>query len=376
MSKFTKIIPLIIFWSLSFIAFSMERAYIRNEESKHLYLEEIREAKQYVIVGTFKLHKGQLPDAEILNAIKQACINLAATEGEKNKLVRVFLESRLRPDEIINSENLSPRSSLEAFQETGANIIKDVKFYDNLHFKVLLTERMAIIGTTNFDVERPGVVIRDFCVFIKNLAILNEIKGVLEKVEAGEPFECAQYSVSELKPEETRLTWGPQQHRHHFIELIQLAKSIDIYQQSLQDATIFEALKKRLESREGREDFRLRILMSEYPFGKGKENKNLTHLKELAKAGAQVRLTGRKKYHNNLPLHIHAKAMLINLNDKNANTQLMYLGSANFYGPVLNPEAKDFNVGIITRAPSYIDLVQKTFEEDWGLHEGEDLATF
>jgi phosphatidylserine/phosphatidylglycerophosphate/cardiolipin synthase-like enzyme len=376
MIKLIKIFPLSIFLSVALEAYCCEQTYIRNEESKHLYLKEIKEAKQYVIAGTFKLHEGLMPDTEVLNAIKQAVINLASTENKRNNPVKIFLESRLRPSEIRQSEKLAAGSSLKAFEATGANIIKDIRFYDNLHFKVLLTERTAIIGTTNFDVGRPGFVIRDFYALITNPIILKEIKNVLEKVEIGESITWPQYTVSDLKPDESRLSWGPRQHRQHFIELIRLARSIDIYLQDFQDPIIFKALKERLEKHKEK-SFSLRILMSEYPFGdKSLGNKSLPHLKGLVKVGAQIRLTGRKKLNNDLPLHIHAKVMLIKLNAKDADNQIMYLGSTNFYGPVLAPEAKDLNVGIITRAPYYINPVQRTFEEDWNLHEGEDLMTF
>lgn len=381
MTKIIRIAFLLIFFISSFVTLCGEGVYVRNEESKQLYLKQIESAQKYVMIGAFKLHAGLLPDPQILKSIKQAALNLSSSKDSSNHSVKVYLESRLTPEEIRNYESLPPGSSLHAFQQTGAEILKDIQHYKNIHFKIVLTEKTAIIGTTNFDGEKPGFITRDFCVFIRNPIILNELKTTLEKVEQGSPIEWPLYKVIDLRSEEIRLTWGPQQHREHLIQLIQVAKSIDIYQQDLQDPFIFEALKKWLKDHKKDKGFKLRILMSEYPFedatpieGKKRENKSLQHLKALVNEGSQVRLTGRKQVINDLPLHIHAKTMLITLNEENSNNRILYLGSANFYGPVLDPEGKNLNVGIVTRISHFIDAVQKTFEVDWALHEGEDLT--
>ena len=59
--------------------------------------------------------------------------------------------------------------------------------------------------------------------------------------------------------------------------------------------------------------------------------------------------------------------------DCDTDDQIMYLGSANFYPPVLDPKANNLNVGIITRAEKYIAVPHVTFGYDWDAHESEEL---
>ena len=130
-----------------------------------------------------------------------------------------------------------------------------------------------------------------------------------------------------------------------------------IYQQDLTDERIVGALCER-----AKQGVFVQILMSEYPFGKEHPNKNVSSLQKLVQNGAQVRLTSGKVTKKGMPLHIHAKILLV-------DGSLMYLGSANFYPSVLDPLGGDLNVGIVTRSQKYILPVIQTFKEDWFEHE-------
>ncbi len=66
-------------------------------------------------------------------------------------------------------------------------------------------------------------------------------------------------------------------------------KSIDIYQQDLQDLEIRAALEAALEK-----GSQSASIMSEFPFGKDNPNKNIPNLKALQEKGAEVRLAPEK----------------------------------------------------------------------------------
>ena len=177
------------------------------------------------------------------------------------------------------------------------------------------------------------------------------------------------FEVDAIKEGETKLTWGPGEHRIHFKELIKGAKeSIEIYQQALQDEELSELLMDAV-----KRGVNVSILMSEFPFGPKHGNKSEKYQQLIVntksydgKKCAQVKLTGELVKEGDLAgkkLHIHAKVMIVDgLNPKEA---IMYLGSTNFYTPALD---KDRNVGIITKDSRYIIPVQTQFKKDWKAH--------
>lgn len=316
-------------------------------------LQESHKSIQPIMMGAFKLHQGSLPRPEILMTIKELT--------QKNKVVHLFLESRLTKEERRHPEKLPTNQSLKAYKDTGAILIQDVLPYKNVHIKFLLSDDFALIGTTNYDDDFSKYIKRDFSVLTEDPLIITELRNVLEKVEKREFIEWPHYDIENLKPDETRLSWGPAQHQKQLLDLIDRAKqTILIYQQDLQDLSINEALIKKINQK-----IQVYILMSRHPFGKKNENKSLPLLKNLIAKGARVCLTGEKNVYKNLPLHIHAKVLLI---DAGTLDQIMYLGSANFYTPVLSKQGYNLNLGVITRDDTYIKIVFETFMKDWKAH--------
>ena len=255
--------------------------------------------------------------------------------------------------------------SLQKIIDTGAVVFSNLTLFKNSHIKCLyLPEKELWIGTTNFDVPtdhegktilNEGEVRRDFCLILDDEKLMKEFDIILHKVIENETISWPTHSIQEdLKT--TLLSWGPTQHKKDIIDLINGAqKSIKIYQQDLQDSDIKDALLKALDK-----NVQIQILMSKHPFGENKENKSLKNLNELKEKGANVILTG-ERFKDGHYVHIHAKVLMI-------DDTRMYLGSANFYGPTLDPHANELNVGVITQEKKYINPVLKQFDQDWKDH--------
>ena len=351
---------LVSLWFLSatlWAATLQEGILFGGTEGKREFLNVISQSQSDIIVGTYKVHQSIPPDPEFLEALRSTTLR-----GIK---VSFLLESRIASEETRSNNELSEQSALEKYEETGAIVLKDLKNFKNVHAKALVGENIAIVSTTNYTdalQEYKKKEHRDFAAIIKEPEIIQELKTTLEKVFRGEEIQCLAYHISDIQPDQTRLSWTCQT-LEHLLQMIQMAThEIIIYQQDLTDERIVGALCEK-----AKQGIIVQILMSEYPFGKEHPNKNTSSLQRLVQNGAQVRLTGGKMTKKGMPLHIHAKILLV-------DGSLMYLGSANFYPSVLDPLGGDLNVGIVTRSQKYILPVIQTFKEDWLEHEDSYLA--
>ncbi len=336
--------------------FIEEKVFEGGSQGRKIFIEAIKislSTKSTTWIGAFKLHKNYLPREDILEALRL----LADEEIPLN----IILESRLSQSEVKDLTILSEGASLQAFKNTGATILTDLKPYINVHLKILVNTEFAIISTTNYDDIDSDYIKRDFSLITRDHSIVSELNEILEKIKQQEVIKWPYYHIGDMHIGESRLAWGPAHHRMLLKELIEAAQDeIVIYEQSIQDLGILAALEERL-----KEGVKVRILISEHPFGKHHPNKSLPNLQALAEKGACIRLTGSKIIKEGLPLHIHAKVIII---DAGSLNQTMYLGSANLYEPVLNPEGDHLNLGIITKAQKYISNVYPTFEYDWICH--------
>lgn len=327
-------------------------------DGKKMFLEQVRNAKNFLVIGAYKMQKELLPDEEIMQTL---------TEASKKIPSKIILESRLTPEEIHKALGVKEGDSLRAVKKTGAQILSDLPEFKNIHLKLLLTSDIALVGTTNYDNHSEDFFIRNFTLILRDSKLLNEIKEVLYNAEHGKAVILPSYTVRDIQNDSTRLSWGPYQHLDHLLQMIDQAKEdIAIYQQDIQDTKIVEALEKKLTN-----GVKVRILMSNYPFGKERPNKSYPNQLRLVKKGAEVRLTGKKIFQDDLPLHIHAKVLIV---DGGTDHQLMYLGSANFYPPIFDPEERNLNLGCITCATKYVIPVLNTFEDDWAFHEDQRLV--
>ena len=305
------------------------------------FIEAIDKAEKYILLGTYKIHDHLLPDREFLDALESA-----VHRGVK---IMLMIEKNLTdPEKKEGNESIKPGDALAVYQNLGVQLISCPQLFGASHIKVLVADDLySIVGTTNFDKkfdEQKDVVTRDFAILMTNSEIITELKNVLLADAENKVITLPNYKVSDMTSL-YKLTWGPEQQRQHFLEMIDYAKkSIEIYQQDLQDPEIVNHLVTA--SKKG---LTIRILMSEYPFGKKHGNKNKLSQQMISDAGGQVKLTSVP------PLHIHAKVLII-------DDTLMYVGSCNFFPHSID---EDRQVGLITRDKKHLNRFLEVFEKDW-----------
>jgi phosphatidylserine/phosphatidylglycerophosphate/cardiolipin synthase-like enzyme len=332
------------------------------------FLQGLQNAQGFLYTGAYKLHDHLLPNQQIAQALEE----VARRSDLKSKTI-VILESHLTPEEQKTGlESVKAGDSLEAYKKIGVQIDPSSPAFNATHYKILVTQRYAFVGTTNFDkdFEENGLITRDFSLVLPQPSLIQELKTVFENDLQHKESQLNDFNVADLKLSETQLSWGPNLHRKHLGQLIQIAtESIEIYQQALQDEALTNLLVDAI-----KRGVKVSLLMSQYPFGFEKGNKSEQHQRMIIETVAptpeskgEVRLTGKEIYEGPLKgkkLHIHAKVLIID--GGNPQKALMYLGSANFYTPALD---KDRNVGAITRDQEYIKPVRDQFLLDWEAHK-------
>lgn len=309
-----------------------------------LFIEGIDKAQDYIFLGTYKIHDYLLPNKKIIDALKRA--------AQRGVRVTLLIEKNLTdPEKKEGDGTVHKGDSLLAYQKLGIYLVECPQKYKASHLKILLADdKYAFVGTTNFDKKfstEEGIT-RDFSIIVRDPGVIKELKSVLLADAKNQTIPLPDYRVQDITTG-YKLTWGPEQHRKHFLEIIDSAKkSLDIYQQDLQDTEIVDHLIKA--SNRG---VALRILMSKYPFGSKHGNKNAALQQKICANHGYVKLTPSP------PLHIHAKVMIIDGQEKEA---VMYLGSSNFFPDAMN---KDRQVGLITKDKGHIHRVLDVFEKDW-----------
>lgn len=280
-------------------------------------------------MGSYKIHATTLPQPFILTTLERL--------AEKHVKVTLLVEDRLTFMEILNPNGV-PVDSLKAYQNTGVRVvtINPKSEYTQSHIKVAIIDNSAaLVGNTNFDKcpkgnpERPPS--RDFALRIDDLSVVRELKkGFLADLN-GTTFEASHPSI----------IWGPHRQREKFLKMIRNAKEhIRIYQQDLSDCAIALAL-----CHQAKEGIKVEVVMSPFPFGKGKPDHNVFNQLLITASGGTVYL--------NDALNIHAKVLLVD--------DQVYIGSTNFFK---NSLEQNRNVGIIVSNPSIVRRVNQIFEHD------------
>jgi phosphatidylserine/phosphatidylglycerophosphate/cardiolipin synthase-like enzyme len=344
--------------------FTDQKVVISQQEP---FLQGIRSASGFLYLGAYKLHEHLLPNARIVEALEGV-----AQRSDLKEKVDVILESNLTPEEQTAGINtVNEGDSFQSYKNLGIKVVRGSPAFNATHFKILVSDPYAFIGTTNFDkdYEEDDLITRDFSLIFTQPQIIKELKTVFENDVRQKESKFKKYVVKDINFGETRLTWGPNQHRQHLEQLINHAsESIEIYQQALQDEVITNLLVDAI-----KRGVKVSVLMSQFPFGSKHGNKSEHDQLKISEASAnnpanksEVRLTGQQIEEGPLKgkkLHIHAKVMIVD--GGNPQKAIMYLGSANFYTPALD---KDRNVGVVTRDQDYIQPVRQQFVQDWAAH--------
>ncbi len=305
------------------------------------FIKAIDKAKNYIILGTYKIQDHILPDNDFINALRNAI-------ARKVKIYLMIEKNLTDPEKKEGNKGVKSGDSLKIYQDLGIELIACPERFEASHLKVLVADDLySIIGTTNFDKKfdsREDGITRDFSVKITYPDIISELKNVLLKDIENKVADLPDYKVKDMIGF-YKLTWGPEQHRLHFLEIIDGAKeSINIYQQALQDTEIVHHLVDAL-----KRGVKVKILMSKYPFGKKHGNPSEPFQQEIREAGGEVKLTSAP------PLHIHGKLIIVDY-------AMAAVGSCNFFTPSMN---KDRQLTLLTKKPEHIAHFSEVFEKDW-----------
>ena len=293
------------------------------EAKRKPWLDAINSARTTIQMAAYKLSDPILVEA-VIKAHK-----------ERNVLVKLLIQ----PEVHSHGQSLNVTSPVELLKKEGINVYTLSPRFNQAHYKMILIDgKWGMVSTGNLDEESfEGIKTtspapcRDFAITITNSDMLKELEAVFE----------ADIADKRICPTHLQLVWGPDNQRSVFLKMINSArKSIRIYQQSIQDEGMAQAL-----AGAARAGVKVELIMMPYPFDK-KEDKNIPNQEIIRKAGGVVYL---HNYH-----YIHAKLMIV-------DEKLMYVGSCNFYTPSLDQTRE---LGVLTADVEQIQKVNEVFDKD------------
>lgn len=237
------------------------------------------------------------------------------------KKISILLEPHPYKNENENNFAISELKSAQM------NLSLPNSQFQLLHQKTfILDKRKAIIMTFNLT-RSTFLRERNFALMTDNPNLVNEIENIFNSDNRQKTFPV----------HESNLIWSPDNSRKKILELIGRAHDdINIYAQSISDYQTIGALAKA-----ARRGIKIKILTSNF----SNTYKKMAYLK---KSGVHIRF--------NKKLIIHAKVMIID--HKKAVIGSINLTRASF--------DKNRELSVITQDPKVIQLLDETFNKDWG----------
>ena len=299
-----------------------DTVFVLPEAGRTPWLEAIAGAEKTIEMSAYKLS-----DPQIITALKAA--------AQRGVSVHLLLEE----DIYQHGGSANAASPVAALKDFTTLYSLSKRFSQSHHKMILVDGQWGLVSTGNLDAESfDGIAdrgikpARDFAVPILDKARVEEMSRVFQ----------ADIKDARLSLKDAQLVWGPDNSRGTFLSLINGAqKSIDVYQQSIQDEGLALAL-----AGAARAGVKVRLLMMPFPFGP-KKDPNISSQNLLMGAGAQLGLATH--------LYIHAKIVIV-------DGRTMYLGSSNFYAPTLDGARE---LGVVSENETLITRVQEVFEKDW-----------
>jgi len=307
---------------------------IQPQMKRDPLLNAFKEAKKSIRIAAYSLTDEELI-AELAKAVKRGVV--------VEILVTNSVYKREAHADHLSAGNIE--TPLEKLEKIGAIVKPSPDFYAQSHYKLIIIDgAYALIGTGNmnkdaFDGNLVYKGVRDFWFTVTKEKYPQELKE-LQTVFQDD------FKGKKTNLKDALLVWSPDQGREPFLKLIQSAKkNIFVYQQSLEDKEIVEALVHA-----ARKGIDVRIMMTPFPFTKA-EDENLPSQEKIRQAGGKIGLLTH--------LYVHAKVVVVDVGTPAARA---LVGSTNFYTPSLD---KNRELGIITSDPAVVNKLTSTFEEDW-----------
>lgn len=305
-----------------------------RELTRNVIVQAIAAAKHSV-----RLYMYQMDDDAEGGIIQTLC-----KKAQEGKGVRAILEPRVFAHDFNQSSVITKGSIWKQLEGAGVEVRtisgEPGKPFEQSHLKLLLIdvetphEGYGLLTTANFDKESllPGSDpkfpqgARDFGLIIQDSSVLQECLQMFESDWQGERF----------SPSHPLLVWGPDHQRATITKEIQQAEMIDMYQQSVQDNAIVEAL-CRCTQQFG---YKVRLITMSHPFSPTKDY-NRDNLLKLARAGVKIHFFSnditRSAQEAHGTYYMHAKAFLF-------DDSRLLINSCNLYQPSLD---KNRELGIL-----------------------------
>lgn len=298
------------------------KIFILPEEGRTPWLEAINHAERMIEMAAYKIS-----DPEVLRALRNA--------AQRGVAIHIVVE----PETYQHGGSSNAASPIAALTQIATVHTLSKRFSQSHHKMIVIDEEWGLISTGNIDQESFDGLPKKQIAAARDIAI-----PILDRDIIEEMLQVFRSDVKDVRisPHATPLVWGPDHQRSTFLKLFnQAKKTIDIYQQSVQDEGLVQAI-----AGAARTGVQVRVLMMPFPFGM-KNDPNIPNQNLMISAGANVGLTNR--------YYMHAKVVIV-------DGKKMYVGSGNFYTPTLD-QARE--LGIITENPDHIKRVQAVFESDW-----------
>lgn len=303
-----------------------DTVFVLPEAGRSPWLEAIAGAERTIEMSAYKLS-----DPQIIAALKAA--------SQRGVSIHLLLEE----ETYQHGGSGNAASPVAALKDFATLYTLSKRFSQSHHKMILVDGQWGLVSTGNLDAESfDGITdkgikpARDFAVPVLDKARVAEMARVFQ----------ADIKDARLSLKGAQLVWGPDNGRSTFLALINSAqKSIDVYQQSVQDEGLALAL-----AGAARAGVQVRLLMMAFPFGP-KKDPNIPSQNLLMGAGAQLNLATH--------LYIHAKIVIV-------DGRTMYLGSSNFYAPTLDGARE---LGVVSENETLITRVQEVFEKDWAVSQ-------
>lgn len=248
------------------------------EEASAPILKVIQEATESLEGCVYKLDYDPILDALI---------------AAKKRGVSVTLFVEASPYQHAGSNQTT--TNILALEKSGIKVIKNLKTQkeSQLHAKFLLADGKKLLLTTmNWDQEsflgstswhqippQGDAPTRDVALLLEDPVLIEEASQAIKWAKTGEILKT---------PSHVSLNFGPLSSTRDYImqALMTAKKSLQIWQQSVQDDQIIDALIKLQEG-----GVQVSLVMTHDPFNaslKGKEDGNLPNLHRLTKAGVKI----------------------------------------------------------------------------------------
>jgi phosphatidylserine/phosphatidylglycerophosphate/cardiolipin synthase-like enzyme len=298
------------------------QVYVEPDAGDGFLLEGINNAQKSVYLEMYLL-----TNRKIISALEDA--------AHRQLDIRVMLETH-----PYGSSSVSPRTTLEKLQATGAKVQATNPSFALTHEKCMVIDGdTAYIMTSNFTLSALGgsssTKNREYDIVDKNP---QDVQGIIELFNADWNRTSAQYDAPNL-------VVSPDNSRMDFKSLINSAqKMLAVEAEEMQDAEIEQALIDA-----AKRGVQVQVILPS-PSSSSSDS-NDQGINTIKQGGVQVKEDSQ--------LYMHAKLIVV-------DGQKAFVGSENISTASLD---RNRELGVLVADANVINTLQKTFQQDWEISQ-------